>query len=182
VRLASLSFAVLVASLPLAGHAQQKADSKVPRGFIKIDGRTEPHRIPQYVVWRTGLRYLATFLDQKDLNPLLDDPLLIVPAADRERVSIEAYAQRRRDDACWERQEARNDEMVKQGKSFPDLYDALLAIDMACRVEVIEARDRLLSKLTPEGQQALTAWIEEARAGISVYVPERELKTYWYPQ
>jgi hypothetical protein len=51
-----------------------------------------------------------------------------------------------------------------------------------CRQENLDASDRLLSKMTPEGRVGLERWVMEARSGVSAVVHEENLKYFRPPR
>jgi hypothetical protein len=55
-------------------------------------------------------------------------------------------------------------------------------IQLDCRWQTLQTRDRLLQDLRPEGQAALIAFVESLKAGTQVTVPRRELAHFQKPQ
>ena len=55
-------------------------------------------------------------------------------------------------------------------------------IQLACRQDTLQARDRLLERLNPEGQAELIRFVEDKKAGTTVTIRKRELAHYLQPQ
>ena len=53
---------------------------------------------------------------------------------------------------------------------------------MACRQKTLDARDRVLSQLSPEARDSLLSWVSRMRADIR-YIGSAEQKEYfWLPE
>lgn len=55
-------------------------------------------------------------------------------------------------------------------------------IVLACRQEVIDARDALLGALSADGQRALSVWVDRRREKIVALVPKVDWDEFRKPQ
>jgi hypothetical protein len=171
--------ALIVSTIAPAIAQDASRDSNPPPGYVEIDGSRTPEKIPQYEVWRRSLRTLAE-AHRKDLKWMQES--LPVAAEDATAIYAEALAQQQRDDRCWARQEARKVALLASGADHDAAYNGLKPIVLACREEVIAARDRLLAALSDEGRAALTLWVDQRRAGMRILVPKQDLEFFTRPQ
>jgi hypothetical protein len=63
-----------------------------------------------------------------------------------------------------------------------DINAETKTIQIECRSRTLDARDRLLKTLSPEGVIALSAWIENGKTHMQVRVPKGEMAHYRQPQ
>lgn len=175
--LQAVSVACLWGTLVVGVSAAQQAP--VLEKMVKIEGRTEPHRIPEWLAWQSGLGVLATVKkeDYKDYFRLVLQP------ADAELVEKEALAQRERDDECYRAQERRQEELSAQRLTLQEtVNDLKKTVVLGCRVRTLEARDSLLAALSPDAQFAVANWIDEHRANITSLVPVSDQEFYKQPR
>jgi hypothetical protein len=145
--------------------------------MVKIDGKTDPDRIPEWLSWQQGFRTLAT-LKKEGFNEFR----LALEATDAELVENEALAQLERDEACRRAQYEREAELSPQGATLQEIIKEQKVIVLGCRTKTLEARDKLLAALSPDGQFALLQWIERRRANIGSFVPEGDLEYFKLPR
>ena len=60
--------------------------------------------------------------------------------------------------------------------------DEAYGIDLAYRREILAARDRLLQAFSIESQAALTTWVAENKAALTLYVQKSDLKRWRAPE
>ena len=167
--------------------AAQTRMSGPPEGYVEIDGSKDPDAIPLYLVWDLAFRTLAKSAESKAKG--VPPPLQFAPA-DAALVSAEVNAQAARDQACLARQRLRLDELETAHGAFmqtergpkalatKDLREILIG----CRQEVLDASERLRSKMTPEGWFALHRWVLDKRSGIHAFVHEQNLDQFHLPR
>jgi hypothetical protein len=169
----ALAFVVVVcaATVCLDAQDQRSAEPPPPSDMVVIDGAKNPELIPEWVVWEMGFRELATIKQERmtlamsSLKLSDEDSRLTYAAAD-------ARAARDRVGAAREHRIRRE---FGRPVAAAHLGAALKRNILQCRREVLDARDQLLAKLSPEGQLVLTTRMNDARKGIKAYIPKAEL-------
>lgn len=163
--------------VPYQGRGRQQ-----PSAVIEIDGKKEPHRIPEYLVWEVGLRLLGrrTGLSPGGRRGL--EHKIGLNQADREHAYAEADAHMLRETGCIARVKKREAEL-KADRWLPGaIRDETRVIVLDCRHQTLNAVDALMSKLSPEGQGLLRQWIESLKSGISIVMTEDDLPFFRLPR
>jgi hypothetical protein len=154
---------------------EKSVDSKT----VEISGEKTPELLPEYLVWKTGLRALAA-IKKQNIEPAMEE--LALSEADRELVFAEGRAQQERDKDCFERQEKLT-AMLRSINAKPERIDTeTRAIVLECRWATLDAKERMLSALNPEAQMLVVNWVLEQRRGINVTMPRDELDFFKQPR
>lgn len=167
-----------VSSAPAQKTPRTAPDSSTPApGMVEIDGAKTPELLPEYLVWTQGLSGLS-IIKRDNITPALEE--LRLSSRDADLAFAEARRQDDRDRQCADRtrrvmEAMRNAEPAK-------IEVALRPAILACRWEVLDARDRLLDAMSPEGRATLTAWVLDGRRGIKAYVPKGDLEFFKQPK
>lgn len=143
--------------------------------MVTIDGSKNPEMIPQWSAWEFAFRVIAG--GPKQLPSSVHH---VVSDQEGARVMAAAEADQRRDAACRERI-TKLRPLVLTAKAS-DINARQAEIQLDCRWQTLQTRDRLLQDLRPEGQAALIAFVESLKAGTQVTVPRRELAHFQKPQ
>lgn len=154
-------------------------DDRHPAGkMVVIDGSKNPSDIPEHAYWRHCFHKLA---HAKRLNA--DDYVETIGLSkeDADTVLTVANRQAARDDECARRIDARQSELRAQSAKPEALSQAFQDVTLDCRYRDLEARDRLLDSLSPEGRVNLRAWAEGIRRGMTVYCPANDLEQFKRP-
>ena len=187
-RMASMMTLVCVLAGSFAVLAAQAQTSSVPpKDYIEFDGTKDPDAIPLYLAWEHAFRTLRVVPRGKVRG--IRATLHLSPADDA-LVNVEADAQQSRDNTCEARQRRRLDAIEKVHGKYMQMKEEprartkeeLYEIAIGCRQEVLDASERLLSKMTPEGQVELQRWVMEGRENIQSFVPKQDLKYYRLPR
>lgn len=152
----------------------------------------EPSEIPEHALWRDAFHTLSAMKQDsekkgsKEFVPISQLPdgqvfRLELRDADFKAVVEEASAQRQRDRDCYDRLVKIQTAWEAAKKPQDDLNRVIADERIACRSEVLDARDRLLAKLTPEAAVALQTWVESKRYTLTIQVPRDELKHFKLP-
>jgi hypothetical protein len=160
----------------LEGRPVQYAAAK---DVIHIDGQKNPELIPEYVLWEHGFGGLAIIKQQN--MPAALASLRLAPE-DLALVWKEAALQKAREDHSASEQRRRREALKAQGVTPQQLSLELQKVILDYRWTVLNARDRLLAALTPEGQAALLAWIEARRAHITASVARADWEFFRQPR
>jgi hypothetical protein len=146
---------------------------------VVIKGVKDPQLIPEYLMWRNAFDVLnqASRHNKKFVLHALD-----LPETDKRIVVIEARAQGEREVACQERQTRRVEALKAADTSMEGINKELQQIALACRQEVLDAKDRVMRLLSPESQLILQTWAEERRSGLTVYVFKHEMEWFRLPR
>ena len=161
-----------------ARDAGQRATT-VEDAVVEISGEKTPEQLPEYLVWRVGLRALAA-IKKQNIRPALDE--LGLSDAEGDVVFAEGRAQQERDKECFARQE-RLTAMLKAAEAKAErIVSETRAIVIECRWATLEAKDRMLAALTPDAQAAVVAWVLNQRSQINVSVHRTELEFFRQPR
>jgi hypothetical protein len=146
---------------------------------IEISGEKTPEQLPEYLVWKIGLRALAA-IKKQNIAPALSE--LGLSEADGEVVFAEGRAQQERDKECFERQE-RLTTMLKAAEAKPErIASETRAIVIECRWATLDAKERMLAALSPDAQTAVVTWVLNQRRQISVSVHRADLEFFRQPR
>jgi hypothetical protein len=168
--------ALLLVSGVLAPQPSQYAAAK---DIIHIDGQKNPELIPEYVLWEHGFGGLAIIKEQNLLVALASLPL---SPEDLALVWKEAALQKAREEHSATEQRKRRDALKAQGVKPGQLLLELQKVILDYRWSVLDARDRLLAAMTPEGQAVLVAWVEARRAKITASVSKADWEFFRQPR
>jgi hypothetical protein len=172
-----LSFVLGTAGVE-AWETGQRAKT-VEDAVIEISGEKTPEQLPEYLVWKIGLRALAA-IKKQNIAPALEE--LELSEADGEVVFAEGRAQQERDKECFERQE-RLTTMLKAAEAKPGrIASETRAIVIECRWATLDAKERMLAALSPDAQTAVVTWVLNQRRQISVSVHRADLEFFRQPR
>lgn len=169
----------LVASLILAGPGSAwlvaAEEPSPPPGWREIDGRKEPQRLPQYVVWEGAMRSLVrTASDGVDggysdesIAALSRYTLYISPSEVRRALDVARSAINRVD----ELRKPLNEEHGS-GKSLGWTRDRRLKTLEAAEREVMRGKLELQSQLSPQAFRAVERWAVILSFGTVLWVRE----------
>jgi hypothetical protein len=182
---AFVSFGVVLAlgvGMGVAGaeawEARQRGKA-VADAVIEISGAKTPEQLPEYLVWKVGLRALAA-IKKQNITPALEE--LGLSEADGEVVFAEGRAQQERDKECFERQE-RVTTMMKAAEAKPErIALETKAIVIECRWATLDAKERMLAALSPEAQTSVVNWVLNQRQQINVSVHRADLEFFRLPR
>lgn len=146
---------------------------------VVIKGAKDPQLIPEYLMWRNAFDVLNQ-ASRHNKNFVLN--ALKLPEADKRIVVTEARAQGEREIACQERQTRRMEALKAADTPMAGVNKEVQQIALACRQEVLDAKDRVMRLLPPESQWILQAWAEERRSGLTVYVFKHEMEWFRLPR
>jgi hypothetical protein len=152
---------------------------RVPPGWVEIDGSVTPDQIPEHATWYSGFDAIA-FLVEKGVTT--EGPLaaLELSAADWKLVVAEATRARERRLTCDERGRRLREGM--KDAAIGKIAEVLREVTLECRVRLLESKDLLLTRLTPEGAAALTAWMLSGRLKVKAFMPKEEVEFYRLPR
>lgn len=171
---------VLTMMLLISGGAFQVSPIlRAPHDIILIDGRKNPELIPEYVLWEHGFGGLA-MIKENDMKPAIDS--LHLSPSDFALVWKEAGQQRHREEESMALQRQRRQALAARGLKPAEWVPELRELILEYRWSVLNARDRLLAAMSPEGQVTLLAWIEQRRANITGAVPKSDLEFFRQPR
>jgi hypothetical protein len=163
-----------------AGETIQRARAEAGKdAVIEISGEKTPEQLPEYLVWKVGLRALAA-IKKQNIAPALEE--LGLSKADGNVVFAEGRAQQERDKECFERQERLTTMMKAAEAKAERIASETRAIVIECRWATLDAKDRMLAALTPDAQAAVVAWVLEQRRQINVSVARADLEFFRQPR
>lgn len=166
--------AVLVAPSVVSAQAPLAPPTNTQDTLIEIDGAKDPTAIPDYLAWRHAFRVLTkNQMGRRHITLSPSDDALLETAIE---------AERRRDGACQARQERPLTSLTKVHTKRPQIVEQLYAIVIECRQATLDAGDRLLAAMSPEGRIELDEWVREARTGVSVSMSKEDMKYFRLPR
>ena len=151
--------------------------SMPPSGMVEVDGAKTPELLPEYLIWTHGLSGLST-IKKNNIVPAIES--LGLSASDASLAFAEGERQDERDRRCADRTRPIMEAM--RGSQAAKIEAALRPEILKCRWEVLDAKDRLLAAMSPEGASALTAWILDGRRTIKAYVVKTDLEFFRQPR
>lgn len=161
--------------------ASAAAAQTVPTDQVFIDGAKNPEQIPEHLMWSTALNTIDFLSAQNvvDEGPLAK-LLSAISTSDAQLVVAEAEEHTKRGAECHEKGLRIVAAMEAQGVAV--LEKAMRSNTLACRQALLDAVDRLLSRLSPEGRAELVRWVLDERRKITVFVPKTELAFFRQPR
>jgi hypothetical protein len=177
---ASVGLGVQPAGTPPNALTRPSSQEQIPTGMTEIDGSKTPELIPDHVVWRDTLNFLAEIRRRGEEADIVD--LIPLGKADFDVVHKEAGRQRERDESCQTRYRARETELAQARAASDAVAAALDDVLIECRTQNLEAGDRVMDGLSAEGRQILGTYLERRRRSTSALVPQRELKNFRLPR
>jgi hypothetical protein len=168
-----LSAACISASAIPSQSAQRPSD------VIVIKGATEPEKLPEYLIWRNAFDILSKAIASN--RKLVLDSLKLA-SNDLQVTLKEAASEGVREQECKNKQ----DRVIEQAKTenLPKdkFNERLNVVVLACRYEVLDAKERLMTALTPDGRVEVERWVYQRRKGMTVYVQKHELEFFRKPR
>jgi hypothetical protein len=153
---------MLVSLLLCVLFSVQGADADM----ITIDGRTEPHKIPEWAAWESVFDHLASAKQAGGTGP---DRTLLLSERDRGLVYAAAFEH-------TQRYKAHKNQVLTQlgplvGKIPPrELTERNQKMILDYRQQTLDAAQRLLDQLSPEGRAPVQQFAERLKAGIILTV------------
>lgn len=160
-------------------RARGQSAKAVEGAVIEISGEKTPEQLPEYLVWKIGLRALAA-IKKQNIGPALEE--LGLSDADGELVFAEGRAQQDRDKACFERQERLTAMLRAAGAKQERIAADTRAIAIECRWATLDAKERMLAALSPDAQMAVVTWVLNQRRQINVSVHRADLEFFRQPR
>lgn len=166
---------IMEASLPgvVAQHAQEAAEP--PPEIMHIDGGKNPELIPQWSAWGYAFRVIAG--GPRELPSIVHH---VVSSDERAMVLKEADAVQQIDKGCHERVLKLHSLLNKEKPAVID--GKLRPIIVECRRRTLDARDRVLQGLNPEGAAALIMFVESTKSSTSLSIRKSELARFLEPE
>jgi hypothetical protein len=169
---------ISLVSLDAQQRLELGGNEPVPQGFTLIDGKLNPELIPQWRIWKTGLRTLASTKANK-MDAFYGPLEEVLSVSEQAVLYKEANAQRLRDDRQIERAE---NEILQQPLTLDEKTKRLWPLELENRWASLNARDRLRDALSPESFAALTSWVNDLATELKILVPTHELEQFRQPQ
>lgn len=172
--------ALFLLAISAYSHAQTSPQSgpTLPPDYITIDGAKTPEQIPEYLTWTTGFNTIG-YLTEKNVT---EGPMVFLrqlSPGDRDVLFAEVYRHKERAEKCQERGE-RLVEAIKD--DIKKLEQEMKANTLECRIKLLEAKDLMLTHMSPEGAAVLTNWMLDERRKIKSFLPKSDLDFYRLPR
>jgi hypothetical protein len=143
--------------------------------MVTIDGKMEPDKLPQYLVWRRALSGLAAMGHsglRQELALTEQQASLVLTATAQEFVAEAAVLKPME---ALLLQERRDSAAPAGGRIMQDL-------ELQRRAIVLAHADALVDALTGDGRNRLLAWVDRIRSTISITVAESDLPFFLQPR
>jgi len=177
VRSSRIHVCIIVLLASAAGtSAQMPSETTLSTETIVVDGSVNPELIPDWLAWQQVFGILR-MVQGKDSS--LHTNYAFAPA-DRELVTREVDNQARREQATIEKVEELR--KVAAGLSVDEINERQWAITLAYRWTVLDARDRVLEGLSPDGLVTVQRLLADMRRSTRSIVPKSEYDMYRRPQ
>jgi len=149
--------------------------------MVVIEGAKNPELIPEHLMWSSAFHTIAFLKEQSavDSGPLA---LLLsaISTSDAKLILTEAAEHKKRGAECDEK--GRRIVRAIEAQGMEPLERAMKSNTLACRQALLDAVDRLLSRLSPEGRSELVRWVLDERGKITVRVPKADLAFFRQPR
>jgi hypothetical protein len=146
-----------------------------PPDIFVIRGAKNPELLPEYVVWSEAFPVLSILKEERwdgQRGPKLS-------AQDRKLVYEHAALYTPREEACTAKRD-RAWEALKADEAKRD--KEVRAIELECRWQILEAKDRVLAALSPEGAAIFQTWVvQEVKPHITVTVSKADYEFFKLP-
>ena len=174
--IALTALVAIVFSLEEARVAAQAA--KQDDEVITIEGAKNPELIPQWLAWQEAFRIMG--MPYQLEVPIPTTIWHVTTASERDFLRKESVQSLEREDevgaqvvkireALTPDTLARDQERVKQ-------------LEYRRKQAILDTRERVLARLTPEGQAALRAFVEEVKKGTKISIQKSLLAEYSKPE
>lgn len=170
--------AILLGRPATTGNAQSGPPQKATE-MVTIDGSKNPELIPEWLVWQETFKTLALVANKE--GSLFKEGLVL---SDKEAALLygEAGQQTERERRCFASLDQRHKELSAAGVKPEVMQKDLQDREVDCRWKTLEARDRVLKGLGPDGQASLLTWTQDVRRSIKSTVSQAGLAHYKRPQ
>lgn len=145
--------------------------------FIEIDGSKTPEQIPEHLSWATGFNTIGYLREKK----VTDGPmtfLLQLSPVDSDVLLAEVARHKERSVKCQERGER----LAETIADLEKLEQEMKANTLECRIKLLEAKDLMLTRMSPDGAAVLTNWILDERRKIKSRILKSDLEFYRLPR
>ncbi|HUF67505.1 MAG TPA: hypothetical protein VMM79_02550 [Longimicrobiales bacterium] len=155
--------------------AQAPSGDSTPPEILRIDGGKNPELIPQWSAWGFAFRVIAG--GSREL------PSVVYHVVSKDEAAMllrEADAIQKIDKACLERGLKLHSSLARTDTAVLDAR--LRELNLECRRRTLDARDRVLEALNPEGAAALIMFVESTKRDTSISVPRNALARFLEPE
>lgn len=173
-----LHLAVVTSLIAAPIPSSQRANS-IPGEVVIIDGSKGIEQFPEWYAWELLFHSLGrTHLSEK---ALLHERLglslseLDLLMTERKRFLDNEV------ELANKLKETRS-RLQATGKDEEEIRDATLNVNLEYRFRILEARERLLQQLSPDGYLSLRGWLSKQLAGTTVQLRARAIKEFRLPR
>ena len=143
---------------------------------IVIDGEQHPEAIPDDAAWGAVFSSLRTAKSDEASLRVLRRQLKGMPERDLQTLLDEGPARKQRDEECYRQLRERQARMLAEGTEAAIVYKKGVEMIIACRQELRDAADRLMTALTPQGQAILADYLQYKRTTLTISFPAAEVE------
>lgn len=167
-----LTFVILGVSV---GAFQQKGP---PSGTVVIDGGTAGTVFPEWYVWQQTFLSLDVDTSQSRI-PFHEE--LGVSEADLKVLMKEVQAFRQVRSVLAKQIAETQNSLRSQGKRAGEIEAAVDALNLDYRYKLLDGRQRIMERLSPESMLGLRSWIDQRMRGTTVHLRGRAIKNFHLP-
>lgn len=165
--------------LAISAHlsAQNPPQSEDKTEFVQIDGAKTPEQIPEYLTWSSGFEVIGYLTEKKITHGPMTFLQQLSPS-DRDVLFAEVSRHKERLEKC----QARGAQLVETINDLEKLEQEMKANTLECRIKLLDAKDLMLTRMSPEGVAVLTNWMLEERRKIKSLILKSDLEFYRLPR
>jgi len=179
-----MSCCMLAPMLALLSIAPLQSATSNTSDLVVIDGKKNPSQIPEWVTWEHAFLTVAGWRG-KD-SGITHDLRTMMTKEEFEALEGEAVRQSERMNHAEQEAAPLRERYAsrdpKDTKLLALLNDQMQDVNLRYRRATLEARNRLLERLSPASQSVLASWIGDIRAGIVSKVAKGDLERWRAPE
>lgn len=182
-RLMCVTIALAIVGIGNPAMGQQPA-----KGLTEIDGKKNPELIPEWFQWDSLLgRARESVSAPESQSARLLKGTLFLPQKELVLLREEGERNGKRREALDIKTKAAIDEFDRQGKTPDEVMRALhqktFEFELQYRNEVLAARARILTAVSPESATAITSWLSTiVVANTKLFLHELDVKNFSLPR
>jgi hypothetical protein len=167
--------ATLLAAVATVTLVAQSPRTSEPDEIIHIDGTKNPELIPAWSAWGYAFRVFTG--GPRQLPSSVLEHVSVTEAA---LIMTEAGTAEKMERVC---RDQLGDLVAHRGEdTLAALDQKVWQLTLRCRQHTLDSRDRILARLSPEGQYSLSAFVESTKAGTSLSLPKKQLARFRQPE
>jgi hypothetical protein len=179
-----IHYAILIALIGASPQGPRQTSAADSSNIVVIDGSKNPSMLPEWLVWEQAFLIVAGWRGRD--SGITHDLRMALSKDEVELLEREAAMQSERQNQAGREAEPLRARYAtrdpKDEKLLALLNDQMQNVNLRYRRATLEARNRVLERLSLESQSVLTSWIGDIRAGIVSRVAKADLERWRAPE